>query len=144
MTKEKKLCPFVDSIEDNARLQRKKTRLCEHSEADECLYKWFLQKRSERVPIPGVILKAQAIQFNRLLVRDEILKFLMGGFGDGSFDMGCANLTQKVNLHLVIVQQQNSFLKLCVKRLQMLGTLMNNCTAVMKQHCTTNCFQTNL
>jgi hypothetical protein len=96
------------------------------------------------VPIHGEILKAQAVQFNKLLVRDEILKFLMGGFGDGRFDMGYASLTQKMNLHLVTVQQQHSFLKLCVKRLQMVGTLMNNCTTVMKEHCTTNCFQTNL
>jgi hypothetical protein len=36
------------------------------------------------------------------------------------------------------------FTETLLKRLQMVGTLMNNCTAVMKQHCTTNCFQTNL
>jgi hypothetical protein len=28
--------------------------------------------------------------------------------------------------------------------LQMVSTLMNNCTAVMKQHCNINCFQINL
>jgi hypothetical protein len=72
------------------------------------------------------------------------LMFLMGVFGDGRSDMGYANLTQKVNLHLVTVQQQNSSLKLYIKRLQMVGALMNNCTTVMKQHCTTNCFQTNV
>jgi hypothetical protein len=68
---ENKLRLFVDSIEDDIGLQRKKTRLCEHSEVDECLYKWFLQKRSERVPTNGVILKAQAVQFNKLLGGDE-------------------------------------------------------------------------
>jgi hypothetical protein len=74
MKEENKLHSFVDSIEDDVGLQRKKTELCEHSEVDECLYKWFLQKRSERVPINGVILKAQAVQFNKLLSGDETFK----------------------------------------------------------------------
>jgi hypothetical protein len=49
---------FVDSIEDNIVLQRKKTRLCEHCEIEESLYKWFLQKDSEKMLISGVILRA--------------------------------------------------------------------------------------
>jgi hypothetical protein len=49
-------------------------RLHENSYVDECLYKWFLQKHNERVPINGVILKAQAIQLNKLLSRDETFK----------------------------------------------------------------------
>jgi hypothetical protein len=49
-----------------------------------------------------------------------------------------------VNLHLVTVQQQNSFLKLYEKRLQMLGKLKNNYITLMKQRRTTNCFQANL
>jgi hypothetical protein len=71
MKEENKLRAFVDSIEVDVGLRRKNTRLCEHSETDECLYKWFLQKRSERAPINGVILKAQAVQFNKLLGGDE-------------------------------------------------------------------------
>jgi hypothetical protein len=51
--------------------KRKKTRLCECNEVGECLCKWFLQKCSERVHTNGVLLKAQAVQFNRLLSRDE-------------------------------------------------------------------------
>jgi hypothetical protein len=74
MKEENKLRSFVDSIEDDIGLQRKKTRLCEHSKVDECLYKWFLQKHSERVPIYGVLLKAKAVQFNKLLGRDETFK----------------------------------------------------------------------
>jgi hypothetical protein len=69
--KEDRLCLLVDPKEDGLRLQRKKTRLRENSYVDECLYKWFLQKHSERVPINGVILKGQAIQLNKLLSRDE-------------------------------------------------------------------------
>jgi hypothetical protein len=60
----------LDSIENDVELQRKTTRLCEHSEVDECLYKCFIQKRSERAPINGVIIKAQAVQFNKLLGGD--------------------------------------------------------------------------
>jgi hypothetical protein len=43
------------------------------------------------------------------------MMMMMGGFEDRRFDMGYANLTKKVNLHLVTVQQQHSFLKLYVK-----------------------------
>jgi hypothetical protein len=67
-----------------------------------------------------------------------------GGFGNGWFNMGYANLTQKMNLHLVTVQLQSSFLMFYVKQLHMVGTLMNNCTTVMKQHCTTDYFQLDL
>jgi hypothetical protein len=35
MKEENKLCSFVDSIEDDIGLQKKNTRLCEHSEVDE-------------------------------------------------------------------------------------------------------------
>jgi hypothetical protein len=80
MKEENKLCSFVDSIEDIVGLQRKKTRLCEHSEVDKCSYKWFLQKRSGRVPINGVILKAQIVQANKLLGRDETFKVSDGWF----------------------------------------------------------------
>jgi hypothetical protein len=37
---EKKVHLFLDFIDDDVGLQRKKTRLCEHSEVDECLYEW--------------------------------------------------------------------------------------------------------
>jgi hypothetical protein len=42
------------------------------------LYKWFLQKCNEKEPINGVILKAQAVQFNKLLGRDETFKVADG------------------------------------------------------------------
>jgi hypothetical protein len=77
MKEENKLRLFVDSIEDDVGLQRRRVD-CEHSEVDECLYKWFLQKHSERVPINGEIMKAQAVQFNRLLGRDETFKVYDG------------------------------------------------------------------
>jgi hypothetical protein len=42
MKEEEKLVMFVDFIEDDIALQRKKTRLCENSDVDKCLYKWFI------------------------------------------------------------------------------------------------------
>jgi hypothetical protein len=61
--KEENKLRLLDSADDDTGLQRKKTRLCENREVDECFYKWFLQKHSQRVTINGVTLKAQAIQF---------------------------------------------------------------------------------
>jgi hypothetical protein len=38
---------FVDTIENDIGLHRKKAKLCEDLDVDECLYKLFLQKHSE-------------------------------------------------------------------------------------------------
>jgi hypothetical protein len=38
-----------------------KFRLCEHSEVDECLYKWFLPKVREGVPREGVIFEEETV-----------------------------------------------------------------------------------
>jgi hypothetical protein len=70
------------------------------------------------------------------------LKPLKCDFGGGRFDMRYAKLTLKLKLHLVRVQQPNSFLKLYIKQLKLMSMLLN-CTTVMKEHCITNCFQTN-
>lgn len=82
-------------------------------------------------------MKVQAVQLFSLANYSagiRPLKFLVDGFGDERFDMGYAYLTQKLNLYLVTVQQQNNFLKLYVKQLQKVGALINDCTTVMK-HC---------
>jgi hypothetical protein len=71
MKEEEKLRAFVNTVETEVGLQRKKTRIGNYSEVDDCLYKWFVQKRSESVPINGIILKAKAIQFNKLLGGDD-------------------------------------------------------------------------
>lgn len=48
-------------------LQRKKTKLGKDSDLDECLYKLFLIKRSEGVPLSGPILQTQAVKFHHVL-----------------------------------------------------------------------------
>jgi hypothetical protein len=67
----KQICASVDSLEDDIGMQRKKTRHHENGYVHKCLYKWSLPKCSERVPINEIILKAQAVQFNKALSRDE-------------------------------------------------------------------------
>jgi hypothetical protein len=92
LKEENKLHSFVDSIEDNIGLQRKETRLCEQSEVDECLYRWLLQKCSERVPIDGVIVEVKQFNLTNYSLGMRRLKFLMGGFKVGKFNMGYASL----------------------------------------------------
>lgn len=41
---EEKLRSFVASVESDVGLQRKKVRVGEDNELDDCLYKWFIQK----------------------------------------------------------------------------------------------------
>jgi hypothetical protein len=65
------------SIEDVG-LQWKTTRLCEKSNTDECLYKWFLQKHTERVLINRAILKSQAVQLKELISGRETFQASKG------------------------------------------------------------------
>jgi hypothetical protein len=48
--------------------------LCENSYVYMCLYKRFLQKSSERVPINVIILRVQAVQINKLFDGDMTFK----------------------------------------------------------------------
>ncbi|XP_066999018.1 uncharacterized protein [Anabrus simplex] len=64
MKEEKKLRSFVDTVESGVGLQRKKTKLGKDSELDECLYRWYVIKRREGVPLSGPVIKAQAVKFH--------------------------------------------------------------------------------
>jgi hypothetical protein len=68
-----KLCSFIDSVGSEVRPQRKKLD-CEIRDLYKCLYKWFIQKCSERVCIGGEILKAQAVTFNKQLSGGETFR----------------------------------------------------------------------
>jgi hypothetical protein len=54
------------------------TRFCEKCNADICLYRWFWQRNREIVLINGATLKAQALQFNKLVDGDQIFKSFGG------------------------------------------------------------------
>lgn len=65
MKEEEKLLSFVDQVDDKIGLDRKKARLSDAGDVDECLFTWFVQKRSEGVPLSGPLLQAQAIKLNK-------------------------------------------------------------------------------
>ncbi|XP_053886759.1 tigger transposable element derived 5-like [Malaclemys terrapin pileata] len=52
-------------------LQRKKVKFANDESLGSALYQWFVQARSEGVPISGPILKAQAEKFDRLINGNE-------------------------------------------------------------------------
>jgi hypothetical protein len=54
---------FVDQVGDKIGLDRKKARCSDVSEADECLYTWFVQKCDEGAPASGPLLQAQVVKF---------------------------------------------------------------------------------
>jgi hypothetical protein len=74
MKDEGKMRAFVASVESDVGLQRKKAQVGEDNEVDDCLYTWFLQKRSECVAVNRMILKEQALNFNKLLGGDDTFK----------------------------------------------------------------------
>lgn len=67
MAEETKLNSFVDKLDQETGLTRKKARLGKNQNVDDCLYVWFVQKRSEGVPISGTALKLQAEKFHTSL-----------------------------------------------------------------------------
>ena len=62
---EDKLRQFIDNIEHDEGLARKKARTAKDSDLDQAVYTWFVQRRHEGVPISGPLLRAQAEKFNR-------------------------------------------------------------------------------
>ncbi|KAG6935897.1 tigger transposable element derived 5, partial [Chelydra serpentina] len=64
---EEKLRSLPRILEKETGLQRKKVKFANDERLDSALYQWFVQARSEGVPISGPILKAQAVKFDRLI-----------------------------------------------------------------------------
>ncbi|XP_078467850.1 uncharacterized protein LOC144730896 isoform X1 [Lampetra planeri] len=54
---------FLDKLDEAPALQRKKTRLSKNEIVDDCLFAWFVHKRSLGSPVSGPALKAQAETF---------------------------------------------------------------------------------
>lgn len=72
MQEEERLLSFLDNVDKTSALLRKKTRMGKQSDLDKCLFVWFVQKRSEGLPISGPSLKVQAQKFHRdLQIKDE-------------------------------------------------------------------------
>jgi hypothetical protein len=85
------------------------------SYVDVFLYKCFLQKHSERVPTHRALLKAQVLQFSKLLGGNKTFKSSEELLWRWKVQHGICKLTFKMTLHLVTAP---SFL---------------TCTAVLKQ-----------
>lgn len=70
-TDEGKLRSLPNILEEETGLQRKRVKLANDNVLDSALYQWFVQARSEGVPISGPILKAQAEKFDRRINGDD-------------------------------------------------------------------------
>lgn len=62
---------FTSVDQSNFHTKRKRMRKCVDSDIEDCLLKWFKQKRSENVPLSGPILISKANDFAASLGRDE-------------------------------------------------------------------------
>lgn len=58
----------------------KEARLCSNSYVNGCLCKWFVHMHSERMHVSGVVMKVQAVEFNRLLGMNGTFKASEGFF----------------------------------------------------------------
>lgn len=64
MKEEQKLRSFVDIIESEIGLKNQKgQKLGAGSKLDECLYRLFLAKCSEGIPLSGPVVRSQAVKF---------------------------------------------------------------------------------
>ena len=75
---EAKLRQFLDEVDTDSGLSRKRARLAENSELDKGLYEFFVSKRNDTVPISGPILQSQALQFNKARNGSEDFKCSAG------------------------------------------------------------------
>jgi hypothetical protein len=55
--------------------------------------------------VDGIVGKAQAIRFHKIIGGDDNLKLLKGGSGEGRFVVEYLNTFLEMNLHLVAVKQ---------------------------------------
>ncbi|CAM4450211.1 unnamed protein product, partial [Caretta caretta] len=81
--KEEKLCSLPCILEEETGLQCKKVKFANDESLDSALYQWFVQARSEGVPVSGPILKVQAR--NSVALSMEIkpnLRRVMAGWTD--------------------------------------------------------------
>ena len=76
---EDKLVTFVEKLDSTEASKTRKTmKAAKDTKLDEAVAMWFVQKRSEGVPISGPILMAKALQFHTKLYLDggEEFKFI--------------------------------------------------------------------
>jgi len=75
---EEKLRQFLDEVDTESGLSRKRARLAENSELDKGLYNCFVSKRNDAVPISGPILQSQALKVNKVQNGSEDFKCSAG------------------------------------------------------------------
>ena len=64
-SQEEKLRASLCKVEEEAGLKAKRLKTAKDVSLDDSLYEWFVQARSEGLPISGPILKAQAGKFDK-------------------------------------------------------------------------------
>ena len=64
-SQEEKLCASLCKVEEEAGLKAKRLKTAKDVSLDDSLDEWFVQARSEGLPISGPILKAQAEKFDK-------------------------------------------------------------------------------
>ena len=57
---EEKLRAFLQTIDADEGMQRKRTRQAENTELDKAMFSFFVEKRNDGIPLSGTILQAQA------------------------------------------------------------------------------------
>uniref|UniRef100_UPI00358F13F2 tigger transposable element derived 5-like n=1 Tax=Myxine glutinosa TaxID=7769 RepID=UPI00358F13F2 len=73
-SQEEKLLASLCKVEEEAGLKAKRLNTAKDVSHDDSLYEWFVQARSEGLPISGPILKAQAEKFDKQ-INGEISQF---------------------------------------------------------------------
>ena len=57
---------------------RKSTRCGSYDQIDKAVFHWFVGKRSQKVPIDGIILKEKALEFAKTLEIKELKHQIVG------------------------------------------------------------------
>lgn len=64
---------LLKAIEGGSNSKRQKIRSGDFNDVDTTVYKWFISKRSQNIPIDGVLLKEKAMQYAKELGHKEFM-----------------------------------------------------------------------
>ena len=91
---ETRLREFVDNMDEDVGLTRKRAKQAQDPVLDKALFEWFVQERSEGMPISGSLIKMQAQKMDKQL-HGEDSKFLAS---QGFLNMGSCHGISSVKL----------------------------------------------
>jgi hypothetical protein len=107
---EDKMRAFIDNMESDSGLLRKRSRTAQNTDLDKCMFDFFVAKRNDGVPLSGPVLQMQAKNFNEALGGSEHFKCSRGWLNRWKKRHGVSQVTISGESRSADVQAAEEFL----------------------------------